>query len=564
MIKQESEQDLLAFIQHFWHILEPTTKLVIGWPLEQLCDLLMAVTDGHLKRIIINLPPGFSKSLTLAVWWPAWELGPQNMPSMRYISASYSASLTERDNGRLSRLLQHEDYRRLWGDRVKLTKDGVGKLETEQTGWKLATSVGGTVTGNRARRFMIDDGNNPATVESELVRASTNLWIREIVPDRLEDLKRDVIINLQQRTHEDDCTGTLAKYGTDYSWWTVPMEYDPLRDVPVAIRFDEDGKPIQWLIDPRGRDANGNELAGRFLDRRGELKIESGSPLALVEGTLAWPERFSDDDVIKLKTIKGPFGWSGQYQQAPSPRGGGIIRRDWWKLWPREAFPALGTVVASLDTAIKEGEANDYNAFVSLGAFTDLDVVGGEEPALVLTSAWQGRMSLAELIERTASACFACKADYLLIEDKARGHDVAAEIVRQYDDATWQTILIPANGRGSFSGDKEARLRAVSVMFSGSVRKVPMPGDASRTMDVWTGGMVYEPGMEWSAEVVDQVSNFPATAHDDYVDALSQALAWVRRHGVVLPKREYDRQEYEAKLYRRPTPVPYTIRAGGR
>ena len=160
--KEDCEGDLLSFVRAFWHILEPETPLVEGWTLAALCDILMAVTDGHLTRLIINVPPGFMKSLMLNVFWPAWEWGPQDMAHLRYLSASYSASLTERDNGKLARLITDETYQRLWGDRVKLTKDGVGKLETAKTGWKLATSVGGTTTGERGDRVLIDDANNPA------------------------------------------------------------------------------------------------------------------------------------------------------------------------------------------------------------------------------------------------------------------------------------------------------------------------------------------------------------------------------------------------------------------
>ena len=440
--KADCEVDLLSFVRAFWHILEPETPLVEGWTLAALCDILMAVTDGHLTRLIINVPPGFMKSLMLNVFWPAWEWGPQDMAHLRYLSASYSASLTERDNGRLARLITDETYQRLWGDRVKLTKDGVGKLETAKTGWKLATSVGGTTTGERGDRVLIDDANNPASVESEAVRSTTNQWLTEVMPDRLNNIATGVIICLQQRTHEQDATGTLAERGTGYVWWCVPMEFDPLRNNPVHIRWDDNGQPIETIEDPRGLDAAGMPLEGLFEDERGEFKLRMGSPLAKVEGALAWPERFPADEIEGLRTIKGPYAWAGQYQQSPTVRGGGIIRRDWWQIWTQPDFPDLGTVVAGLDTAIKESEENDYNAFQTWGAFPG----PGGEPKLIMTSAWKLRCSLGELVARVADSCYRQKVDYLVIEDKARGHDVAAEILRQFSDVPWQTIMIPVNG----------------------------------------------------------------------------------------------------------------------
>lgn len=553
-LKRECEEDLCTFVRTFWHVLEPETPLVEGWPLEGLCDLLMAVTDGHHTRLIINVPPGFMKSLTLNVFWPAWEWGPCDKSHLRYISASYSAGLTERDNGRLARLIKDELYQRMWGDRVKLVKDGVGKLETSRTGWKLATSVGGTTTGERGDRMLIDDANNPFNVESEPVRSSTNLWLREVMPDRLNNMRHGVIINLQQRTHEEDATGTLAEYGSGYAWWMVPMEFDPLRNTPLVLRRDEDGTPIQVLEDPRGLDEDGNELEGLFTDSQGTLKVRMGSPMAQAEGALAWPERFAREEVEKLKVIKGPYGWAGQYQQSPTIRGGGIIRRDWWRFWSSPDFPDLGTVIASLDTAIKEREENDWNACTSWGAFAG----DGGAPNVMLTGAFRVKCPIAQLVTRVAEFCYEKKADYLIIEDKARGHDVAAEIMRQYADAPWQTILIPANGRGAYSGDKIARLHAVSPMFSGDVRKNPITG-----IDVWTGGIVWEPGKDWSDEVVSEVTSFPRGRHDDYVDTVSMALSFMRRHGVVLRKVEHDAIEMEKKRFKRRPGVPYAIGSGG-
>lgn len=495
-------------------------------------------------------------SLVLNVFLPAWIWGPCGAPSTRFISASYAAYLTERDNGRLLRLLKDQVYRQLW-PAVRLTKEGVGKLENDATGWKLATSVSGVGTGERGDWILIDDANNPLEVESEAVRSTTNLWLREVMPDRLNNLTTGIIFGVQQRTHEQDATGTLShpeEGWPAFTWVAVPMEYDPLRDQPVVLRWDEAGLPIEVWRDPRGLDAAGEVLEGRYEDARGEVAVRGGSPLALADGMLAWPERFSAEKVAEQKRIKGPYAYAGQYQQLAQVRGGGIIRREWWRLWSEERFPDLGTVVASLDTAIKESEESDWNAFQTWGAFAQAD----GSPGLILTSAWKLRASLAELVLRVAEACWERKVDYLLIEDKARGHDVAAEIVRQYSEAPWQTVLIPVNGRGAFSGDKVSRLHAVAPLFSGDVRKHPVTG-----IDEWLGGMIYAPDRAWADEVIAEVASFPRGAHDDHVDATSQAIAWVRRHGVVLRKVEHEREELSKRMFKRVPELPYAIRREG-
>ena len=88
---------LLNFVKHFWYILEPQTQFVDGWPLKAICDHLQAVSDGRITRILINVPPGFMKSLLVDVFWPAWEWA-MGGAHMRYVTFSYSAELTRRDN----------------------------------------------------------------------------------------------------------------------------------------------------------------------------------------------------------------------------------------------------------------------------------------------------------------------------------------------------------------------------------------------------------------------------------------------------------------------------------
>src|ERR1700722_6960847 len=107
---------LIAFVRYFWHILEPQTPFVDGWTMWALCEHLEAVTAGKITRLLINVPPGFSKSLLTDVFWPAWEWGPMDMAHLRYVAFSYSASLTERDNGKFRDLISHDNYQSLYGD----------------------------------------------------------------------------------------------------------------------------------------------------------------------------------------------------------------------------------------------------------------------------------------------------------------------------------------------------------------------------------------------------------------------------------------------------------------
>jgi phage terminase large subunit-like protein len=404
---------------------------------------------------------------------------------------------------------------------------------------------GGATTGFRGDRILIDDANNPLDVESDTVRATTNIWLREVMPSRVNHAETSAIINIQQRTHEEDATGILAKYGGGYRWTCVPMHYDPLRDTPVPLTFDEDGRPVDVWHDPRGVDPDtGKRLEGLFADARSKVHLRPGSPLARADGALAWPERWSQEACDKIRNTLGPYAYENQYQQSPGVRGGSIIRRDWWQVWEGE-YPDMGTVIAVLDTAIEENEKNDWNALITLGAFPGKE----GEPKVMLTSAAKWRCQLSELVTNVRDVCVYRKVDYLLIERKTRGKDVHDEIVRLYAAAPWNTVLVEV------FGTKVSRLSAVSHLFSGDLTRDRLTG-----IDVYSGGIVYAPDRDWSDEVIDQVTAFPTGAHDDFVDCLSMGMGWIRKNGVVLRRVEWDERELERKQFRKSIGVPYAIR----
>ncbi len=125
----ECEESFLAFVKYMWPVIEPATPLVTGWAMDAICEHLEAVTYGDITRLLINVPPGSSKSLLCNVFWPAWEWACD--PHLRYLSFSYAAHLTERDNRRFRDVILSERYQRLFGDRFKLTQKGEEYVSTD-------------------------------------------------------------------------------------------------------------------------------------------------------------------------------------------------------------------------------------------------------------------------------------------------------------------------------------------------------------------------------------------------------------------------------------------------
>ena len=486
---------LLAFVRYFWPVLEPQTPFVVGWPLEAICQHLEAVTFGEITRLLMNVPPGFMKSLLTDVFWPAWEAGPMNMPHLRYVTFSYSASLTERDNRRFRDLILSPEYQLLWGERFKLLKQGETLVSNDKTGWKLATSVGGVGTGERGDRVILDDPHNVKEAESDLIRTQTVTWFQEAMENRVNDLKKSAIIVIMQRVHELDVSGSIIKSG-GYVHLCIPFEYEPGRKCKTKIGWE----------DPRTED-----------------------------GQSAWPERFPDASMLTFK--RRSYMWAGQYQQRPEPRGGGIFKRAWWKNWNDKTaatfgvkpgyLPSFSYVLGILDTAYTEKEENDPCAMTVWGLFTDPK----GNPNVMLVNSWEEWLEFNPLVEKTAKSAKDFKVDRLLIEAKASGISVAQELARRYAHSGFSIELADPG-----KSDKVARAYAQTYAFEEGL--------------VWAPGFDDGTWRKWAERVIDQMGAFPKSTHDDLTDTATMGLKYLRDLGMLLRNEEHARDVADAMAYK--------------
>lgn len=513
---------LMNFIQHFWHILEPGRDFQSGWALLTMCRYLQAVTKGQITRLLINVPPGSMKSLLVNVFWPAWEWGPAGLSSMRYVSFSYGAHLTARDNQKFGDLIADPAYQELYGRQIQVRERGKIKVSNHKTGWKFATSVGGTSTGERGDRVLLDDPHNVKEAESDTVREETVRWFKEAMSNRLNDMEKSAIIVIMQRVHEDDVSGTILADKLPYVHLMIPMEFEPDRRTVTFI-----GNKLFWA-DPRKED-----------------------------GECFWPERFPPAAVVECKLL-GDHAFCGQYQQRPEPRGGGLFKRDYWRRWPKPKFPALNYVVASLDGAFTEKKQNDPCGFTVWGAFTTEE---GDKAAISLT-AWRRHLVLNKTVrERKPGEPWAtykletenewgliqwlhyeCQrwggVDKLLIENKANGHDVSSEMLRQF---AWSKFMIEMIDPGS--NDKWSRAIATQPFFAEGL--IYTLDDSLRR--------------QWVKTLVDELAIFDRGRYDDQVDSTTQALRWMRRNGLLVMAAERKAMLIEAETFKRRASPLYEI-----
>lgn len=363
-----------------------------------------------------------------------------------------------------------------------------------------------------------DDIHNIKEGESETIRGETVRWVREGMSNRLNDMQEDVIIGIGQRVHEEDASAAMLEDG-DYVHLMIPMEFDPGRRCTTSIGWE----------DPRTE-----------------------------HGELAWPERFPAPVVAKLKRTLGPYAYAAQYLQSPEPRGGGILKRDWWGAYEL----AVGApfrhnfdyILASLDGAYTAREENDPSALVVFGVYVD-----NGHPKIVLLHAWQKWLEIHGqtvkrmpnednrayvrraspnwgLVEWVAHDCTRLRVHKLLIENKASGHSVSQEIARLYQQREWQVQLVDPRGM-----DKRSRALAIQHLFADGMIEAP----ASLQGDV----LMYR---DWAQMVIDEAAKFRGLPgdSDNLVDALTQALKHLRDLGLAIRREERQFVEEEEARHR--------------
>lgn len=499
--KKNAEESLVEFVRQAWHVIEPGQPYVHGWHIDFIAEHLEAITDEimiddeYYNRLLINIPPGTMKSLITNVFWPAWEWGPRNKPHLRYICAAHKVeNLSARDSRRMRQLVTSDWYQKRWGDRVSLSRDQNEKMNftNNASGFRIATAIT-SLTGLRGDRVIIDDPHSVDSAMSDTQRQSEIDTFLEAIPTRLNDPIKSAIIVIMQRLHEEDVSGVILDKQLGYDHIMLPMKYDPIRAMPTKL----------GLEDPREE-----------------------------EGELLFPARFPAEVVARDEAVMGPYATAGQFQQEPQPRGGGVIKRDWWQLWDNDIFPPMDYIIASLDTAYTTKQENDPSALTIWGVFSQdvtaqanksQDADGNiyfiersfaqQHPKAIMLHAWQGRYELHELIERVLHSARKFKINKLLIENKAAGISVSQEIRRVYAGADFAVQLMDTGNQ-----DKLARLYSVQHLFS--------------------EGLVYAPNRSWADMVIDQCTTFPKGKHDDLVDTVSQAMRYLRTTGLLQRSQE--------------------------
>ena len=291
-------RSLAEFAKLAWKVLEPGAELKWGWALDAICLHLEAVTDGRITRLLMNVPPGSMKSLLTGVIWPAWEWGPRGMPEMRFIGTAHEEQLAIRDSRRCRDLIKSDWYQSLWPVQLASDLDGKREFGNVHKGVRQARSFT-SMTGVRGDRIILDDPISAHNANSTAALEDARIAFTETLPTRVNNEKSAIVV-IMQRLNEKDVSGVILGMKLPYVHLYIPMRFESAKRCTTDIGWE----------DPR-----------------------------TIDGELMFPERFSELQVLELEKTLGTYGTAGQLQQRPAPRGGGVIKIEWFQYW--SVLPSL-------------------------------------------------------------------------------------------------------------------------------------------------------------------------------------------------------------------------------
>lgn len=424
------------------------------------CDTIDKVLSCQIKRLIINIPPGYGKTELAVVNLIA--RGFAINPRSRFIHASYAQALALDNSSKVKDVINLDGYQANWPIRMRLDTNAKGLWRTTDAGHLRAAASGEPITGFRAGilaepgftgALVIDDPLKPDDASSDTTRKFINERWENTFRSRLAHEDVPVIV-IMQRLHVDDFAAHLMENSGEH--WHV------LR-LPILIDGAMEPPPGDVTVIPHG----------------------------LTNGPL-WSEKHNLEQIKVLQNAMHVY--AGQYGQDPVVAGGNLFKTE--ALGEYDELPKLKWRAIYVDTAQKTKERNDYSVFEHWGA--------GFDNKAYLIDLVRGRFEAPEL-EKTALTFWAKAKGMdagrygslrkMVVEDKVSGTGLIQSVKRK-------SIPVIALQR-----DKDKYTRALDVVSAVASGMVVLPKSAS-----------------WKQTFISEYAAFPDGSFDDQVDPFIDAV----------------------------------------
>ena len=468
--RELNNRSLYHFLQCFWPIVSPHT-FQPNWHIELLCHELEKIAERVSKRLpreydlIINVPPGSTKSITCSHIFPAWCWTKWHW--MRFITASYSSALALESADYCRDIIRSAMFQQLYPDiDIKEDKDTksnfkiikkVSQAKRGQSiqlgGGRYSTSVGGTLMGFHGDIIIVDDPLNPQQAVSDIELGNANRWMEQTLPTRKTNKDITPTILIMQRLHQDDPSGhMLAKQKENVRHISLPGE---------CINYKNQVNPPE-LIKKYSKDG--------LLD----------------------PIRLSWKALKDLETDLGQYGYAGQIGQNPTPPGGGMFKVDRFTIMTTLINPdEIGKTIRWWD---KAGTAD-------AGAYT-----AGVKMSLLTSGKW-----LVQDVKRGRWSS-----------------EVREQIIRTTAEADGPYTYIWMEQEPG-SGGKESAENTIRNLAGFSVYAERSTGDKTFRADPYSvqvnnGNVILMSGL-WNRDFIEEHRFFPYSTYKDQVDAAGGAFS---------------------------------------
>ncbi len=408
------------YCQLAWEHIRQETHCIWEPHMELIAKHYQAYLDFEIKDLVVNVPPGMSKTVLTAILLMSYDWGPGGRPWTKWIYLSYSESLIHRDAERCRDLMLSDWWQQRWGKPVGGPtivggeRAGAGYFTNDQNGSRKSTTMDGQITGFHAHRLVVDDpikpkdiqdGGDPARDKLE----KCNLTWDQTISSRSADPVNFGRLCIMQRLHHQDLSSLMLSRGA--VGLVLPMEFDP--DRAYASKWGDD-----W------RQTKGELLA---------------------------PVRFPAEVVSERKRFNTLRDYVTQYQQRPNPEDGSIFLREFFsRRW--KVLPPMSKMILSVDATLKETSRSDYFVVQCLGmkSVTELYLI---DQARKRAGFYDGIQMIKSMRQKWPQA------GTVLIEDKANGSAIVEHLRRE------MTGVVAVNPKGG----KESRANACEPLYRSNI-----------------------------------------------------------------------------------------------
>jgi predicted phage terminase large subunit-like protein len=361
---EKAQNDFMTFVKRVW------PEFIEGSHHKRIAEKFNDLSQGKIKRLIINMPPRHTKSEFASFLLPAWMIG--RKPNLKIIQTTHTTELAVRFGRKAKTLMDMPEYKEVFTTRLREDSQAAGKWETEQGGEYYAAGVGSAITGRGADLLIIDDPHSEQDAMNIDALERAFEWYTSGPRQRLQP--GGAIVLVMTRWNTKDLTGSL-------------------------LRESGNIKSDKWEV------------------------IEF--PAILPSGKPVWPEFWKLDELEGVKASISLQKWNAQWMQNPTSEEGAIIKREWWRKWERDFIPPLQHVIQSYDTAFMKKESADYSAITTWGVFYNNEDSG---PQLILLDAVKDRFEFPELRRVAYQQYQYWQPETVLVEAKASGLPLTYEL----------------------------------------------------------------------------------------------------------------------------------------